>query len=75
MMEAIKKAASKSYALGRKVKDGGMILVPGLNGGGGTGLDGDISFTVKGQAGVALTFLPGYQLQGEMEIEVEVPIV
>ena len=72
VMEAIKKAASKSYALGRKVKDGGMILVPGLNGGGGTGLDGDISFTVKGQAGVALTFLPGYQLQGEMEIEVEV---
>ena len=75
MWEGVKRAAKASYTMGGRgagVREGGLIWVEGKDGGGGSNLEGDIVFHLQGELGVGLTFLPDYQLEGEMSLEVGV---
>ena len=73
VLDAVKKMASRTFTLGQGVSEGGIEFVPASDAGGGSSnLTGDVVFNLKGQPNLALTFLPEYQLQAEMELVVEV---
>ena len=74
LWEGVKRAAKVRYTMGRAagVGEGGLIWVAGKDGGGGTNLEGDVVFHLRGEPGLGLTFRPDYQLEGEMSLEVGV---
>ena len=72
ILEVVKKMAGRSLTVSRKVQEAGLELVSGTDAGGGTNLQGDIAFVLKGQPGMGLTFLPDYQLEAELEITVQI---
>jgi len=73
VMEAVKRASRASFTLGGgSLREGGLVLVPGQDAGGGTNLSGDIVFQLKGLPSLAVTFLPDYQVEAEMEMTLTV---
>lgn len=72
MWEGVKRAARASYTQGRGVREAGLIWVEAQAGGGAVNLEGDVVFNVRGEPGIGLTFLPAYQLEAEMSLEVGV---
>ena len=75
MWEGVKRAAKASYTMGRSgtgVREGGLIWVAGKDAGGGSNLEGDVVFHLRGEPGLGLSFLPDYQLEAELSLEVGV---
>ena len=72
MWEGVKRAAKVGYVPGGQVREGGLIWVAGKDAGGGSGLEGDVVFHLRGEPGLGLTFLPDHQLEAEMSLEVGV---
>lgn len=71
--EGVKRASQTSFNLGGgRIKEGGLVLVPGKEAGGSKDLKGDVSFFWPGQPTMGLSFLPDYQLEGEMCLMVSV---
>ena len=69
LVEGSKRAARARFTLSQgQIREGGVVLVPGRDAGGSTDLAGDIVFQVGGDPGRGLTFLPEYQLEGEISI-------
>lgn len=72
MWEGVRRAAKADYVRDGQVREGGLIWVAGKDAGGGSGLEGDVVFHLRGQPGLGLTFLPDHQLEAEMSLEVGV---
>ncbi len=73
LVEGSKRAARARFTVSRgQIREGGVLLVPGRDAGGTTDLVGDVVFQVTGDPGRGLTFLPEYQLEGEVSILVGV---
>ena len=69
LVEGSKRAARARFTVSRgQIREGGVLLVPGRDAGGTTDLVGDVVFQVTGDPGRGLTFLPEYQLEGEVSI-------
>ena len=72
MWEGVRRAAKADYVCDGQVREGGLIWVAGKDAGGGSGLEGDVVFHLRGEPGLGLTFLPDHQLEAEMSLEVGV---
>jgi len=72
MWEGVRRAAKADYVRDGQVREGGLIWVAGKDAGGGSGLEGDVVFHLRGEPGLGLTFLPDHQLEAEMSLEVGV---